>query len=185
MKTRTLDLASDWGLDFVEITEGMNGSPKNLHKALTGFDTFEDAECFADEVNGEVVLLSRRDGHHFWKCSGRAFDGIEREHYVDEEHYEIFKDEYDFEYWASQKISSKIGMGDNIFDLRNALTTMCKTYKEISDMCGGQIAIVDKSDYTCEIENEYVTKIHDDDVTTYMIAVVDHEKDEDETNEEE
>jgi hypothetical protein len=29
-----------------------------------------------------------------------------------------------------------------------------------------------------------VTEIHDEDVTTYMIAVVDYETDEDETNEE-
>jgi hypothetical protein len=40
------------------------------------------------------------------------------------------------------------------------------------------------NDYSCYIEDEYVTRLHDDDVTTYMIAVVDYETDEDEVNEE-
>ena len=184
MKTRTLDLASDWCLDFVEITEGMNGSPKNLHKALTGFDIFEDAEYFADEVNGEVVLLSRRDGHHFWKCHGRAFDGIERAKLIDEERYKAFESELDFEEWCCKEIEWQMNSGFNLFDLRNKIDQMCDTYDEICTKGSYEIAIVDIKDYTCETTDKYVCAIHDDDVTTYMIAVVDHETDEDETNEE-
>ena len=73
---------------------------------------------------------------------------------------------------------------DNIFDLRDAINEMCGTYNEIANRCGGDITIVDKKDFTCERVSEYVTIIHDDDVTTYMLAVVDHETDEDEIEEE-
>ena len=72
MKTRTLDLALEWGLDTAEeVTQGMNGYPSGLYKAISGFESFEDAERFADEVKGEVVLLTKRDGHQFWSNNGR------------------------------------------------------------------------------------------------------------------
>ena len=59
MKTKTLDLAEDWGLEIVEVTKGKNGYPEGLYKAIVGFDYFKNAEDFAKQVNGEVVFLSR------------------------------------------------------------------------------------------------------------------------------
>lgn len=185
MKTRTENLASEWGLDFVEITEGMNGSPKNLHKALMGFDTFEDAECFAREVCGDVVLLTKRDGHQFWSNRGSAFNGIERCKFINESHEEFFSNIESFESWAIEEIEAKIGEGENIYDIKNASTIFCEIGDAIYEMREWEICIVNKGDYDFEIVNSECTRIHDDDVTTYAIAVVDHETDEDEANEEE
>lgn len=185
MKTRTENLASEWGLDFVEITEGMNGYPKNHHKALMGFDTFEDAECFAEEVNGEVVLLTRRDGHHFWFNNGRQYEALARAKFIDENEEEMFTSVESFESWAMSVIESMIGMGDNIYDIKNASTIFCEIGNAIYEMREWEICIVNKGDYDFEIVNSECTRIHDDDVTTYAIAVVDYETDEDETNEEE
>lgn len=184
MKTRTLDLADDWGLDIVEVTKGKNGYPEGLYKAIVGFDAFENAEDFAEQVNGEVVLLSRRDGHALFTNNGRAYDGIESAKFIDEDRCEVFESELDFEEWCCREIEWHMNSGFNLFDLRDKIDQMCETYEEIRTRGRDEIAIVDIKDYSCETTDKYVTSIHDDDVTTYMIAVVDHETDEDEINEE-
>lgn len=185
MKTRTLVLAYEWGLDVVEITQGVNGYPKGLYKAIAGFDYFENAEDFAEQVNGDVVLLSRRDGHALYTNNGRAYEGIERTKYIDDDKYEVFEDELDFEEWCVGEIDHRMDMGFNLFEFRDMIDQMCDTYEDIRTRCSDEIAIVDTRDYSCVTTEKYVTEIHDDDVTKYMIAVVDYETDEDETNEEE
>lgn len=187
MKTRTLDLASEWGLDIVDITQGMNGYPKGLYKALIGFDTFEDAEVFAEEVKGEVVLLTKRDGHQFWSNNGRQYEALERAKFIDEETEDVYTCSqcYDFESWAKGVIEDMLGEGCDLVDIREVSNTMCDTYDEIYRMVGGEVAIVNRMDYTCRVEDYYATTIHDDDVTTYAIAVVDHETDADINEEEE
>jgi hypothetical protein len=185
MKTRTLELADDWGLDIVEITRGRNGYPEGLYKAVARFDYFENAEDFADKVNGEVVLLSRRDGHQLWTNNGRAYEGIERAKFIDEDRYEVFEDELEFEEWCVGEIDHRMDMGFNLFEFRDKIDQMCDTYEEIRTAHRSEITIVDTRNYTYETTDKYVTEIHDEDVTTYMIAVVDYETDEDETNEEE
>lgn len=184
MKTRTFDLADDFGLDIVEVTKGKNGYPEGLYKAIVGFDYFENAEDFAEQVNGEVVLLSRRDGHALYTNNGRAYDGIESAKFIDEDRYEVFESELDFEEWCYKEIEWHMNSGFNLFDLRDKIDQMCDTYDEIRTRGRDEIAIVDIKDYSCETTDKYVCSIHDDDVTTYMIAVIDHETDEDKTNEE-
>ena len=185
MKTRTLDLALEWGLDTAEeVTQGMNGYPSGLYRVISGFYTYVDARVVADEVNGEVVLLSKRDGHQLWTNNGRTYEGIEKAKYIDEEEYKVFKKALDFESWAKEDIEEMLRIGEGIFYIQDTLDRMCEVNKAIDDMSEGSIALVGY-DYSYYIEDEYVTRLHDDDVTTYMIAVVDRETDEDETNEEE
>lgn len=184
MKTRTLYLADDWGLDIVEVTKGKNGYPEGLYKAIVGFDYFENAEDFAKQVNGEVVLLSKRNGHHLWTNKGRAYEAIERAKLIDENRYQAFKNELDFEEWCCEEIEAQMRGGFNLFDLKDKINQMCDTYDDIRTKGRDEIAIVDIKDYSCETSDKYVCSIHDDDVTAYMIAVVDHETDGDETNEE-
>ena len=174
MKEKTLDLAYEWGLNIVEVTQGVNGYPEGLYKAIIGFDYFENAEDFAEQVNGEVVLLSKRDGHALYTNRGRAYEGIEREKFIDENRYEVFESELDFEEWCVGEIEHIMNMGFDLFGLRDAIDQMCDTYNDINGRCRDEIAIVDTRDYTCETTDKYVTEIHDDDVTTYVIAVIEN-----------
>ena len=184
MKAKTLDLAEDWGLDIVEVTKGKNGYPEGLYKAIVGFDYFENAEDFAEQVNGEVVLLSRRIGHHFWTNNGSAYEGIESARCIDKDRYKAFESTLDFGEWCRKEIEWQMNSDFNLFCMRDKIDQMCDTYNKICEKGRDEIAIVDIEDYTCETTDKYVCAIHDDDVTTYMIAVVDHETDEDEANEE-
>ena len=132
-----------------------------------------------------MVLLERRDGHELYTNKGRAYEGIERAKFIDEDRQEVFSDALDFEEWCIGEIDHRMDMGFNLFEFKDVVEQMCETYVDIQTKCCSEIAIVNTSDYTCELEEEYVTKIHDDDVMTYVIAVVDRETDNDETNEEE
>lgn len=183
MKEKTLDLAYEWGLNIVEVTQGVNGYPEGLYKAIIGFDYFENAEDFAEQVNGEVVLLSRRDGHALYTNRGRAYDGIERAKFIDENRYEVFESAIDFEEWCAEEIEHIMNMGFDLFGFRDAIDQMCDTYVDINSRCRDEIAIVDTRDYTCETTDMYVTEIHDDDVTTYVIAVIEKELEEEENEE--
>ena len=184
MKTRTEERAYDDGLELVTITQGMNGYPSGLYKAVSGFESFEDAEDFAKEVNGEVVLLTKRDGHQFWTNNGRQDEPLERAKFIDENEIEMFTNIISFESWAMGEIERMIGEGCNIYDIKNASTIYCEINEDIYDMDNERhICLVNKYNYGYDIEDKYLTRIHDDDVTTYMMAVVDHETDEDEREE--
>lgn len=64
------EAAYEFGLQTAEITQGLNGYPKELKPVAIGFDSFEAAEEFADHIGGEVVELRQRDGHQFWENRG-------------------------------------------------------------------------------------------------------------------
>lgn len=186
MKTRTEERAYENGLELVEITQGMNGYPSNLYKAVSGFESFEEAEDFANDVNGEVVLLSRRDGHQLWVNKGRQYKPLKSEDYRNEDETKVFGSIASYDEWALEELAYQLNEvnGVTLFQIQDMVNTMRKTYDAILDMGEDKIAIVSWENYTCDIVSEFVTRIHDDDVTTYMLAVVDHETDEDEIEEE-
>lgn len=64
------DAEHKYGARIIQITDGMNGYPRNLHYGLVGFDNFKDAEAAASEVGGEVRSLRRREGWQFYEDEG-------------------------------------------------------------------------------------------------------------------
>lgn len=179
MKTRTEDLAYELGLEFVEVTQGMNGYPSGLYKAIAGFESFENAESFARQVNGEVVLLTKRDGHQFWYNNGRQWEALERAKFIDENEECVFTDDLSFESWAREELREKLDCDIDVYSLQVIVNDICSAMDKIACMDDSEVAVVGKSEYDCYVYPKYDTHIHDDDVTDYMIAVVDHEEDED------
>jgi hypothetical protein len=73
MKTTEKDLETivqEYSLNVINITEGTNGYPKNISKAIIGFDNFEDAKHLADKYGMEVRQFHSRDGWQFWEDKG-------------------------------------------------------------------------------------------------------------------
>lgn len=71
-------LAEKLGITEIEITNGMNGYPKGLHQGFKGFENFDAARDFAKKINGEVVLLHKRNGWQLWESRGAEFGPLER-----------------------------------------------------------------------------------------------------------
>jgi len=62
------------GHEIVEVTQGTNGYPKNLKKAVTGFDSFAEAEEFADLYDGEVIEIAKKYGWQLWENRHRRYE---------------------------------------------------------------------------------------------------------------
>lgn len=53
-------------LEYIETTSNSNGYPSNIKPAITGFNTFEDAENVARELGLNVEIFTTRDGWSLW-----------------------------------------------------------------------------------------------------------------------
>ena len=91
MNTDILERAEELGYKIVETTSEGNGYPSNLKKAVIGFETFEDAEKFAEENGGEIIELRRKAGQELWSRYGRMFEAYDmKKVYADEPCYEMY-----------------------------------------------------------------------------------------------
>ena len=146
MKTRTEDLAYENGLELVEVTQGMNGYPSGLYKAVAGFESFEDAEDFAKDVNGEMVDLCKRDGHQFWSNCGRVWQEwkLTAEDYGDD--YECVTDWEDW--WEDEKeilseTMKELETPDDLTLLTDRVWKICNEINNLGDneqilLCRGE-----------------------------------------------
>lgn len=73
-----------------EITEGVNGYPRNCQACITGFTNYAEAEDFADTYGLEVYCLRRRNGQDFWNNLGPILNPIYTVGYMDTERYLVF-----------------------------------------------------------------------------------------------
>lgn len=86
-----IELAENNGLTIIETTEGMNGYPKNTNVGIIGFETFEEAEEFAEQNGLQVVSFVRRNGHQFWQNQGWRTEPYDQlQEYLDDENYHCF-----------------------------------------------------------------------------------------------
>lgn len=70
MNIDILDKAESLGLYIIETTPDANGYPKNLKKAIIGFEDMESAEKFAKENGLSVEIFKRRAGWQLWYRTG-------------------------------------------------------------------------------------------------------------------
>lgn len=63
--------ADDEGLTAIEVTEGLNGYPKNIGGAVIGFSSLNEAEIIAEKYGFTVDVFRKRDGWHLWERAGR------------------------------------------------------------------------------------------------------------------
>lgn len=73
---------------MVETTSEANGYPRNLRDVIVGFENFAQAEEFAKEIGGELIMLHRRDGQQLWSRRDAWISGpIDPRDYLDDEVY--------------------------------------------------------------------------------------------------
>lgn len=90
MNNKDITAKRESNLSSIETTTGANGYPRDLRKALIGFQSMEEAKTLADECGGEVYEFVRRDGWTLWlrrQCVGAAYDSLDM---VDGDNYEIY-----------------------------------------------------------------------------------------------
>ena len=61
---------------MVETTSQANGYPSNLKYAYIGFETFEQAEEFANKFNMELAILDKHNGWQLWHRGNTAWEAF-------------------------------------------------------------------------------------------------------------
>ena len=170
MNEKLMEIAYERGLEVVETTQGMNGYPHGLGKAVIGFETFEEAQEVARESGGEVVDLSRRDGWQFWKNNGRVWKEwkMQAEDYGDD--YECVRNAA--EWWQDEKgVMDSLEFGSPA-EMREYLEKIEAVYDEIESLGDNeQLLICRDGSYSHEVIPVKTLRYHID-VWSHEIAVV-------------
>lgn len=170
MNEKLLEIAYEHGLEVVETTQGMNGYPEGLGKAVIGFETFDQAIAVAREADGEVVGLCRRDGWQFWKNYGRVWKEWElnAEDYGDD--YECATSAIDW--WEDEKELMQAIEFRSPGEMREHLEKIEAVYDELMDLAENeQLLICRDGSYDHEVIPIKTLRYHID-VWSHEIAVV-------------
>ena len=78
------EIAEKHDLEIIETTSERNGYPRDLKLAITGFDTFEDAENLAKKYGLNIESFTSRDGWGVWyRTGGKMYKPFELDVYGD------------------------------------------------------------------------------------------------------
>lgn len=176
MNEETLEnYAYENGLEIVTVTRGTNGYPRGLHKAIIGFETYDEAEEAARRTNGRIVALSKRDGHDFWTGNDTAYGPLEiNETFYPFEEYDIIKQNQEKEWWRGMIEELTEIWRDHTpepEDTERMISKLKEIYQKIEDLADNEQVIIHKETLDFEIEPVKKMRHHDEDVTTYAIGV--------------
>jgi hypothetical protein len=96
--------AEEQGYSVIEITQGMNGYPEWLGDyAVIGFQTWDDAQQFADTYGGDINLYHRRTGWHLWENLGRVWEPFTPNDFIQK-----FSDNYNIETNDPEQVADRL-----------------------------------------------------------------------------
>lgn len=157
----------------IEITEGMNGYPKNLKRAYTNFKTYEEAERFARKYNGRVVRLHKKEGWSLWENQGCQYGLLERDLEGEFSDKMTFRkgSEDDFLENVRETIKDDIDSGISMTGLREKAERMQINLERIEDLEEGEVMITDQAmEYQETIKEKCISYSYDTHI--YSIGVV-------------
>ena len=164
-----IDLAEAFNLQWMEVTQGRNGYPSGLYKAISSdnFDTFEELQNFAKENDLIIVDLHKRDGWDLWENRGTMYQPyqISAEGFGDAEFQKMDESEF-----FNEEIHP---VTDDIHDF-NSLEKFLKAKKEIWEeieaMEDDEIVITYDGNYSETLKQNPLSFSHD--THNYKLALI-------------
>lgn len=122
----------------IEITTGTNGYPEGLHRGVIGFNSFEDAQKFAEENSGEVILLHKKNGWELYQSKGTVYAPISYKQYLNDlgSDYEIADEER-----VLELLKEDIKNADDIRDIEFSYQNAKDLISEIENSSDDQVVI--------------------------------------------
>ena len=87
MKESMKKMAKDWECGFVAVAT--NDDKTHLESAVIGFDTPEDAEIFAQDNNGEVVIIRCEKGSNIYTIHEITKNGIDLTNFLRNNQFQV------------------------------------------------------------------------------------------------
>ena len=156
--------------DIVTTTESTWVAPRRLKKAVIGFESFAEAEKFADSVEGGVIVnLAKKDGHEFYAVRGRAWEPYEL---TSEDYGDNYSCEDDPKYfWEDAWETIKETPWETPEDLMKHLEKIRRIYDEVSDLDENEQVLVKENGAWSEvIPKKTMSWSHD--TWTHVIGVM-------------
>lgn len=137
-------LAEDAGLQLVDTTSESTGYPKNIKRAIIGFETMEEAQEYAEKYNLSIETFRKRDGWNLWYRTGdRAYEPFTRSA-------EDFGDDYmmytanDEENYYLTEVKDAVSDFDNFDDIEQFLKERREVYDAICMLTGDEVVITER-----------------------------------------
>ena len=163
-----MELADENGLDWIEITEGRNGYPERLHKAIIGFDSFDKAAKFAEKYNLETKMFHKKDGWQLWEDQGWVNKPIEVTEEMYGDNYKIFPKMEESEFFEME-VEDVVNEIDNFNDLIEFVNDNEDIWEKIDQMEDDELVIAFCGNYSDTVKNNSLSWNHD--TNNYLIGV--------------
>lgn len=127
-------------LQFIETTDNANGYAYDLEPALIGFDSFEDADAFAQEHGLQTMVFHKRDGWQLYQrgtIATEAFN-LSADNYGDD--YEMFTPDVLAGYYENE-VKPCLGDFNNMDELADFIEQQQKIMDEL-EMCDEGDAVI-------------------------------------------
>lgn len=162
------ELANEYNLQLIQTTKARNGF-HNLKSALIGFETFEQAEKFAQEHGLDIWMFHKRDGWELWERVQSVYEpmSISREDYGDD--YNMFKAD-ELENYFEDNVKPCLEIFDNIDDLRDFLDEQEIIMRELGKLNDDEAVITYCGTYYETIKLHPMELKHD--THNYVIGVM-------------
>ena len=170
------NLAYQNGLELIETTSERSGYPRNLKKAIIGFDSFEEASKLAQEHGLSIEVFQRRDGWSLWYRTKKL--ATESFHLTEEtfgENYRVFTAEDEDTYYENE-VKGKVASFDSFEDINGFLTEQERIYDSVCVLGDNEGVLTEDGTMIGEIAL-HTMKYHYD-VFSYAIGVVDYREEE-------
>lgn len=162
------ELANEHNLQFIQTTKARNGY-HNLKSAIIGFETFEQAEKFAQEHGFDIWMFHKRDGWELWERVQSVYEpmSISCEDYGDD--YSIYKAD-ELENYFENVVKPSLEIFDNIDDLRDFLDEQEVIMRELGKLNEDEAVITYCGTYYETIKLHPMELKHD--THNYVIGVM-------------
>lgn len=169
MTTDIYEIAELENLEVIESTIEANGYPRNLKKALIGFESFEQAEQLAEKYNMSIEAFKKRDGWQLWHREGRAWGPIEPSEKDYGDDYMTFTSE-DYEDFYDNEVNPFISEFDNFEAVQDFLDKKRKIHEAIEDLNDNEMVLTYQGECWEIIPKK--TMIHSRDSKTFAIGLI-------------
>lgn len=171
MRTRNeiLDIADSEGLTIIETTSERSGYPCALQKAIVGFNTFKDAEEFADKYEMSLCTFTQKEGWNLWYRGNKPYEPLKiTASDYGGDYNELTRES--LEYFFEEHVSPILENCTSIQDVKDVIEMMEELKEELETADDNQLVITYRGEYYETIQKESMEWSHDG--RTYIIGVI-------------
>lgn len=168
-----LELANEFTL--IETTSESNGYPRNLRKAIIGFNTFEEAEELAEKHDLSIEMFERRDGWDLWTRRDLIFRPFDMTSIYVEEGYDFYKHVSFEDFCEREDVIGHLKDCADFDEMSTWLENFKELFEEIEELKENEILIKDNDGNTF-VSKEYAMQ-YSYDTHNYAIGLIDYNED--------